>query len=161
MMMPFIWAVFILLALAVQAALLPFFTYRGMTPDILLIITVSAGLLYGREHGVGIGFFAGLLQDLASGGIFGLNTLPKVLIGLAAGTAERKVFKEHILLPLSAMMVTTVLNYGLILLLLVIFGYKVDFLDAAAHNLLPLLVYNMIFAVPMHWGVNRLGRFDQ
>lgn len=160
MMMPALWALLILLTLVVQAVLLPLIAYQGIRPDLLLIITVSAGLLFGREHGVGIGFFAGLVQDLASGGIFGLNTLPKLLIGFAAGTVERKVFKEHILLPLAAMALTTSLNYVLMLALLLFFGYKVDFVAAVVHNMLPLVVYNMIFSVPMHWVVHRIGRLD-
>lgn len=160
MMMPALWALLILLTLVVQTVLLPLVAYQGVTPDLLLIITVSAGLLFGREHGVGIGFFAGLLQDLAAGGIFGLNTLPKLLIGFAAGAVERKVFKEHILLPLAAMMVATMLNYVCILGLLAFFGYKVEFVAAVAHNMLPLAIYNMIFSVPVHWGVHKIGRLD-
>ena len=158
MIKPALWALLIIVSLILQASLLPLFAYNGIRPDLLLVITVSAGLLFGREHGVAIGFFAGLLQDLASGGIFGLNTLPKLLLGFAAGTIERKVFKEHILLPLTAVMLATIASYGLLLLLLIVLGYKVDLIAAAVHNLLPLVIYNMIFAVPVHWVVHRLGR---
>ncbi|MCX7781062.1 MAG: rod shape-determining protein MreD [Negativicutes bacterium] len=158
-MIPVVWAALIIVTLALQSALLPVFAFNGIKPDLLLIITVSAGLLYGKEHGVGVGFFAGLVQDLAAGGIFGLNTLTKILIGLLAGSAERKVFKEHILLPLTAMAVTTVLSYGAILVLLMLFGYKVNFVAAAVNNLPPQMLYNMIFSVPLHWVVYRLGRW--
>lgn len=161
MMMPALWALLIMGMLVAQTTLLPLIAYNGIKPDLLLIITVSAGLLFGREHGVGIGFFAGLLQDLAAGGVFGLNTLSKLLLGFAAGSAERKVFKEHILLPLAAMMLATTLNYVLMLMLLFIFGHKVEFMNAIVHNLVPLIAYNMIFSVPVHWVVHRLGRLHR
>ena len=161
MMMPALWALLFLTVLLLQAVFLPVFFAQGLRPDLFLIITVSAGLLYGREHGVGFGFFTGLVQDLAAGGIFGLHSLPKLLIGFAAGTAERKVFKEHILLPLAAMAVATTVQYLMTLALLFLFGFKVEVIPAVMHNLLPLVFCNMLFSVPLHWVVHKIGRLHQ
>lgn len=160
-MMQLFWALLLVITLILQVSILPLIAYAGNKPDLLLMITLSAGLLYGREHGVGIGFFAGLLQDLAAGGIFGLNTLSKVLVGYVAGMAERKVFKEHILLPLFSVGAATAAQYIFHLLLLFLFAYKVNFVDAIMRNLIPMVIYNMLFSVPMHGIVYKLGQLER
>ena len=154
-------SMFILLIFAlllIQASVMPVFISSSVRPDLLLILTVSCGLLFGREQAVGIGFFAGLLQDLASGNIFGTHTLSKMAIGYLAGLAEKKVFKEHIILPMAAMLIASVLNSGLILVLLAFFGYRFGLDTAVYGELLPALLFNLVFSVPVHQAVYRLAK---
>ena len=102
-----IWGLLIVLTLVFQATLVPMIAIKGIRPDLLLIIVVSSALLLGQDQGIGMGFFAGLLQDLASG-IFGINILSKIATGYLAGSMERKVFKEKALLPLISVIVATI-----------------------------------------------------
>jgi rod shape-determining protein MreD len=145
-----VWIVVICLLYILQCALIPLVTLNGIKPDLLLITVLSTGLLVGKEKGVAIGFFAGLLADLASGGVFGSHTLSKMAIGYGAGMLERKVFKENILLPLLAVMVATVIHSVLMTGILVFLGFRVEFFSLVLYNLLPLLAYNVIVAVPIH-----------
>jgi len=154
-----IWGSVLLITIIIQSTLIPLISIRGIYPDVLLIIVVSYALLSGKENGVGMGFFAGLLQDLASGGIFGIGTLSKLTTGYLFGLAERKVFKEHVLLPILATFVATIFNGLVGMLLLVIFGYKVDLIVALTQNIIPLMGYNLIVAVPIHHAVYRLIKF--
>lgn len=156
-MRPLVWGLVVLLALVLQATIVPLISIRGVRPDLLLIIVVSSGLLLGKAQGVGMGFFAGLLQDLASGNIFGLNTLSKLATGYFAGSLERKVFKENILLPVLAIVVATVFNGLVMLITLLVFGYEVDVLPALT-NILFILLYNAVLAIPVHRAVYRLAR---
>ncbi|MDU4961936.1 MAG: rod shape-determining protein MreD [Sporomusaceae bacterium] len=144
--------------LLLQATLLPLLVSARLRPDLLLIFTVSCGLLFGREKAVGIGFFAGVLQDLASGNLFGIHTLSKMMVGFLAGLAEQKVFKEHIILPMAAMLVASLVNSLLMLVLLNVFGYQTGWSDALHGEALPSLFYNLIFSVPVHQTVYRLAR---
>ncbi|MBU2699781.1 rod shape-determining protein MreD [Sporomusaceae bacterium BoRhaA] len=145
-----VWIVVICLLYILQCALIPLVTLNGIKPDLLLITVLSTGLLVGKEKGVAVGFFAGLLADLASGGVFGSHTLSKMAIGYGAGMLERKVFKENILLPLLAVMVATVIHSVLMTGILVFLGFRVEIISLVMHNLLPLLAYNVIVAVPIH-----------
>lgn len=145
-----VWIVVVCLLYIVQCALIPLVTLNGIKPDLLLITVLSTGLLVGKEKGVAVGFFAGLLADLASGGVFGSHTLSKMAIGYGAGMLERKVFKENILLPLLAVMVATVIHSVLMAGMLVFLGFRVEIISLVMHNLLPLLAYNVIVAVPIH-----------
>lgn len=148
-MRPLIWGLVLVFFLVLQATVLPLVAIGGVRPDLMLIATISAGLLLGREHGVGMGFFAGLLQDLASGNIFGLNVLAKTAIGYFAGLMERKVFKENILLPLLAVMLGTVIHSAVALFILLACGYKVD-IPVEMANTLYLVGYNAVLAIPVH-----------
>ena len=145
----FIWGLLLLTALVLQATLVPLIAVQGVRPDLLLLAVVSSGLLLGKEHGVGIGFFAGLLQDLASGNVFGVNVLSKMASGYIAGLLERKVFKENILLPILAIVLATLFNGTITILLMLIFGHKLD-LPSAAMSVAETALYNAILAVPMH-----------
>ncbi|MDF2635961.1 MAG: rod shape-determining protein MreD [Pelosinus sp.] len=155
-----IWFGVLVVTLILQSTVVPLVSFKGIHPDLLLVIVVSYALLTGKENGVGVGFFAGLLQDLVSGSIFGINTLSKLATGYIFGMAERKVFKEHVLLPILATSVATILNGLIGMILLIIFGYKVDILSALMQNIVPLMVYNLIVAVPVHHVVYRLIKFN-
>jgi rod shape-determining protein MreD len=148
---------FLMATLVIQATLLPLITVGGARPDLLLIVVVSAGLLLGREHGVGMGFFAGLLQDLASGNIFGVSILSKTVTGFVAGLMERKVFKENVLLPLLGVVVATVFNSVIMLSLLFFLGFEVD-IPAAVANTIFVLGYNAVLAIPVHQIVYRMAK---
>ena len=151
-----IWGIFLLVAIVLQATIVPLLAINGHKPDLLLAVVVSTGLLLGKEKGVGMGFFSGLLQDLASGNIFGVNILSKLATGYLFGMAEQKVFKEHILLPLLSMAMATVFNNLVMLIVLFMLGYKVDFFAAVFYNTLPLLGYNLLVAIPVHQVVYRV-----
>jgi len=154
-----IWLGVIVTAIIIQSTLLPLVAINGICPDMLLVIVISYALLSGKEKGVGMGFFTGLLQDLAFGSIFGINTLSKLATGYICGLAERKVFKEHVLLPVAATAVATVLNGLSMLIVLSMLGYKVDIGSAIMNNVVPLVGYNVLIAIPVHHIVYRLTAF--
>lgn len=151
-----IWALLLLVTIAIQAVLLPLIFSPGTKPDLILIIVVACGLLAGREQAIGIGFFAGLIQDFASGGIFGLNTLSKMATGYTAGLAERKVFKESVVLPVLAIVIASFFNSVIMQAILYILGYKVEFLPMLKNQVLPSMAFNILFCIPVHRLVYRI-----
>ena len=154
-----IWLSVIVATIVIQSTLLPLVAINGICPDMLLVVIVSYALLSGKEKGVGMGFFAGLIQDLAFGSIFGINTLSKLATGYICGLAERKVFKEHVLLPVAATAIATVINGLVMCMVLFMLGYKVDIGSAIMTNIVPLVGYNVIIAIPVHYIVYRLTAF--
>ena len=52
-------------ALVVQASVFSHLAVQGVVPDLVLLVVVAAGLAYGSELGLVVGFGAGLLLDLA------------------------------------------------------------------------------------------------
>ena len=150
-MRAFFWIGLVVTLLVIQATLVPMLFTGGVRPDLLLVAVVSTGLLFGKEPAIGLGFFAGLLQDLASGTVFGLNILAKMAVGYAFGLAERNIFKENIVLPVLAVMLATLLQSLFMMSFLVVAGYSVNFFAELQYQVLPTLLYNVILAVPVHY----------
>ncbi|EGO64415.1 rod shape-determining protein MreD [Acetonema longum] len=150
------WILLLLVTVVVQATVVPFVLPFVVRPDLLLVIVVSTGFLCGKERAVGIGFFAGLLQDLATGNLFGIHILSKMAVGYIAGSAERQIFKENLFLPVAGMFIFTLIHGFIALSLLALLGYKAEWLATAFYQLVPMIMYNMAFSIPVHQVVYRL-----
>ena len=62
----FVWSALVISAIIIQTTILVDFFVNGLKPDLLLIIVVLTSIILGKHHGVTIGFFSGLLEDLLS-----------------------------------------------------------------------------------------------
>ena len=79
------------LALVLQTSVLPHFSWRGIGPDLVLVVVVAAGLARGAHVGLVLGFTAGLLLDLAppADHVAGRWTLALLLVGYVAGRVRQ------------------------------------------------------------------------
>ena len=77
----------LVVALIVQVSVLARLQLPGAVPDLLLLVVVGLALVYGQTAGALIGFFGGLLADLAppADHAVGRYALVLCLIGYAAG----------------------------------------------------------------------------
>ncbi len=70
-----------------HATLAPALRIADVAPDIPLIVVILLALRRGSEFGCAAGFVAGLLQDVAAGGLLGVQALTKALVGFGLGAA--------------------------------------------------------------------------
>lgn len=75
----------IILALALQTTVAPFLAKGRGTVDLVLVVVVYTALQFGPATGLLTGAAAGLAQDVLSGGVLGVSSLAKTLIGFLAG----------------------------------------------------------------------------
>jgi rod shape-determining protein MreD len=81
--------------LLVATVLMGFLPTRFPPPDIVLIVVVSFGFQYNLPLGGGLSFLLGMLQDVLSGGVMGLNALSKtVVFVLTKSIAQRFYFSN-------------------------------------------------------------------
>lgn len=152
----------ILLALAALAlgAWLQASALNALLPvrlDPLLIMVVAWGIGTGVRGGMAFGLAAGAVQDLLIGGGL-LMTLPKLLIGLLAGSMKPLLFyrQAFIIMPLVA--ICTFLQEGLVAVGLALFGKVLMFehmgvvapLEALGNFLIAWPLYQMV-----RWGLKR------
>lgn len=80
----------VVVALVIQVSLLARLQLPGAVPDLLLLVVVGLALVYGHVAGALVGFFAGLLADLAppSDHAIGRYALVLCVIGYAAGLTK-------------------------------------------------------------------------
>ena len=65
----------IIILYLLQTTVFQWFSLAGVTPNLLLILTVSIGFMRGQKEGVIVGFFSGLLIDLTLGDVIGICAL--------------------------------------------------------------------------------------
>jgi rod shape-determining protein MreD len=122
----------------------------GGAPDLLLVVVVALGLLRGSIPGAVLGFFGGLIVDLATLGTLGVTSLVLTLGGFWAGRYAETTGRGRRLAPVVAV--------GAITLLAGLFGYVLYYLldvevvarHALVTALAPAFVLNLILALPVH-----------
>ena len=62
-----VWAAAVISLFVLEVSLMPYFAFRGVGPDFLLIFAVSLTILQGTRLGVFSAFCFGLLEDIVIG----------------------------------------------------------------------------------------------
>ena len=140
-------ALLVIILYALQTSILPLIAYHGVTADLMLLFVTSTAFLKGARVGALSGFAVGVLQDIASGTFLGVNAFTRVLI---VGKFSDQVFKEQVFLPVFASLLVTTVNYFILALLMILLGYRFNLMGHMQYTLLPMLIYQLAFAYPVH-----------
>lgn len=89
----------IFVSFLLQCTVLPVISIGSITPNLILILCISMGLMRGRKSGMWIGFFCGLLVDMFYGSVFGFYALIYMYIGFLSGYAHRICYDDDIKVP--------------------------------------------------------------
>lgn len=95
-----------------QTTVLDKIPYLSGVPNMMLILTFSAGLLRGRGEGMAVGFACGLLLDIFSGGVLCFYALIYMYIGYLNGILANILVSELLLLPLFFCACSELLYHG-------------------------------------------------
>lgn len=88
------------IAFFVQTSIFPLIPFITCSPNLLLIITFSYGLLYGESIGLITGLICGALCDMYFSGVFGFYILIYSLIGYVNGVFKAYFFENTITFPM-------------------------------------------------------------
>ena len=82
----------VVVALVLQVAVFPQLAWDGIVPDLCLLVVVAAALARGPAFAATLGFFAGLLLDLAppADHVAGRWALALVVVGYVAGLMRQE-----------------------------------------------------------------------
>ena len=152
------FVLFFLGLFVLQLSFLPLIAIYGIVPDLLLLATVSFAFLRGSVWGGFIGFSLGLMEDLSVGSFFGLHAFTLTLIGLFFGRFSDRVFKEQFFLPITASVAATFAQYLISAVIVYLLGYHFNPFLHMGRVLLILLLFQLIFAYPIHWATFHLDR---
>lgn len=91
-------------AILVQTSLGSDLRVAGVAPDLMVLVTICAGMAGGAEAGAWVGFWAGLAADMfLTSTPLGLSALTYCLVGAAIGALRAGVLQEHrALIPAAA-----------------------------------------------------------
>ena len=141
----------IIVCFLLQCTLMDRISIGSITPNLLLILCVSMGLMRGRKVGLWTGFFSGLFVDLFYGSLFGFYALIYMYIGYMNGFFKRIFFPDEVKLPLALIAVSDFFCNLLIYFSLFWFRGRFSFGYYLLHTILPELVYTMIVSVLLYF----------
>ncbi len=104
-----------------QTTVLKNFAFKGVKPDLVLIILVIFSNYFGKTKGELIGAGAGIAQDLLSLSPLGFNTILNAITGYLAGSTKGKFFLDPLITPVVLVFVFTLLKETMSFLLLAVF----------------------------------------
>ena len=105
--------VIILLVYLIQGTFGRTIAIGGIVPNLLIILPVLFGFFKGKNEGMFVGFFAGIMYDLFFSGLFGFTALVFIYIGYFSGFLYQKYEVREILIPL-ALVIIADFGYGFI-----------------------------------------------
>jgi len=125
-----------------QSSVVPSWSIAGITPDLPLILTAVIALRRGPETGCLVGFASGLFQDVASGGLLGVQALSRALVGFGVGFLPGKLTVNHPAVQIPGLVILTVAEGLLRFGLLQLFHYPAKLNALFVHVILPQALYN-------------------
>jgi len=125
-----------------QSSVVHLITIGPAAPDLPLIVTALLALRRGPEAACVVGFAAGLVQDLAGGGLVGVQALTKALAGFVLGLAVGRLWVASAFVQVSGLFVLTVAEGLLRYALLRVFHYPAALPDVLMGVILPQACYN-------------------
>ena len=91
----------ILISFLLQCTVLHVISIGSITPNLILILCISMGLMRGRKSGMWTGFFCGFLVDMFYGSVFGFYALIYMYAGFFSGYAFRIYYDDDIKVPMA------------------------------------------------------------
>ena len=105
-------AVLILITFILQSTVFQSLAIASISPNLLLILTVSFGFMRGKKEGLFVGFFCGLLIDIFYGNLVGFYALIYMYIGFLNGFLYKVFYDEDVKVPMVLVAISD-LAYGL------------------------------------------------
>lgn len=134
----------LMLAAVIDASVMVQLRYMNGQPSLLLLIVTSWALLNELPDALPWALMGGIFADLLSVTPLGASSLALavgvILVAVFLGRATRKNW----VLPPIAVALTTVMYQGIIVVVLILFGWSVPLFGAGLRWVLPTLVFNLI-----------------
>lgn len=146
----------ILAGAVLQSTLLNKLALVGVKPDLILLVVVFLGLFKGPTAGAIVGFSAGLIYDLTSSSLFGMNALSLTLVGFLVGLTRTRVYGENIVVQVALVFTATLVSNILFFLLSAIFELSSPVGHGLGRIILPAVLYNICLTPPIFWGLRKL-----
>ncbi len=138
----------VFIALSVlQIVVVPFISINSIEPNLLVLFVIYYSLSLKKTHSLLFGFFTGLLFDLLSGGIIGVNAFALTVVAFIANENKHNFGTE-------------IFSYKFIWLVFFassVAAFLINFLNGFTVNILYAIIfygifsglYTMLFAVPL------------
>ena len=155
-----VWTVLFILSLLFQTTIINSLSVQGIRPNLSLSIFVIFALRHSPLKSQSVGFIFGLLEDLTSSSLLGMNAFAKSLMGYMISSLNLSFKFKSFASQTITLLLATILN-GLVFLLL----RRLFLSPLSYHNFLKIVSYeamlNMILFPLLFWGINSLTNYNE
>ncbi len=136
--------IIIIVCFLLQSTIFHYIELAGVVPNLLLIVTMSFGLMRGRREGMLVGFFSGLLIDIFFGSVLGPYALIYMTMGYINGFFHRIYYVEDVLLPMLMITLNDFIFNVIIYLIYFLLRNRLNFGEYLLTVILPEMIYTII-----------------
>ncbi len=136
--------IIIIICFLCQTTVFHFIKLSGVVPNLLLIVTMSFGLMRGRREGLLVGFFSGLLVDIFFGNVMGPYALIYMTLGYINGFFHRIYYVEDVLLPMIMITINDFMYNIIVYIIFFMLRNKLNFWNYLSDVILPEMMYTIL-----------------
>ena len=130
----------------------------SISPNLLVILTSSMGLMRGKKEGMLVGFFCGFLVDIFYGDLFGFYALVYMYIGYVNGFFNKIFYDDDINLPMLVISASEFLYSLIVYVFLFLIRTRFNFGYYFIHIIIPELVYTIVVTLFLYRLINGVNR---
>ena len=139
--------IIIVVCFLLQSTVFHFLELAGVGPNLLLIVTMSFGLMRGRREGLLVGFFSGLLIDIFFGSILGPYAFIYMTLGYGNGFFHRIYYVEDVLLPMTMITLNDLIYNVIVYIVFFLMRNRLDFPTYFMDVVLPEMIYTILITL--------------
>lgn len=147
----FLITAFLILTLFVlQGSIFSLYSTGDTVPNLLLILTVSLGLMRGKKTGLLVGFFSGLLTDIFCCPVIGFFAILYMTSGYMSGFFNRMFYPEDIKMPMGIIAISDLTYSFLCYIFIALLNGKLDIVYYFTKKCLPECVYTTVVSIVLY-----------
>ena len=139
--------IIIVICFLLQSTVFHYLELAGVVPNLLLIVTMSFGLMRGRREGLLVGFFSGLLVDIFFGNALGPYAFIYMTLGYGNGFFHRIYYVEDVLLPMTMISLNELIYNLIVYAVFFLMRNRLDFPTYFADVVLPEMIYTILITL--------------
>ncbi len=143
------YIVFFILCIILQLTIIPLFSIKGISPDLILILVISVSIQRGKFWGVVAGFSAGLVFSAFGTAFTGLSSLANSISAFVAGFLLGEQLEQRFGVIVGLILVSLLIHDFLYYTILSI-GTSIGFWVTLFKHVVPQSFYTLIFMVIIH-----------
>lgn len=145
----------VILGMSLQGTLAHLFAIRGIRPNLLLVLSISAGIRLGPSMGALCGFVGGLGIDLIGGRSIGLGALAFSAGAYVAGLIASGPLRESPPVYVLSAFIGTLLAHSITYSALLLLGFSGQLTSVLSRIVWPSTVYDTFLVLPACYLVSK------
>lgn len=147
---PLITVLIIIVCFLLQCTVFQQLSFASISPNLLIIVTASFGVMRGRKEGMWVGFLCGIITDVFFGDLIGFYALFYTILGYANGFFKRIFYPEDIKLPLILIGASDFLLGNAVCILMFIMRSKFHYWYYMGNIIIPELIYTTLVTLVLY-----------